>query len=107
MANVSDFMVRSADGVIDEAASLSKFQEVLADMVSEEAEFQHTLSTAVDKVFEAHGSRLPKNFLVTKTLEAIAVHHSEWSVWEKKIDRFLKGPGFVSVKGNGGGISRV
>ena len=104
--NIDDFVVRSGNGAIDGQATLSRFSEHLTCLIEEEASEHQLLTDSVNAVFEKHGARLPKKFLMTKVLEHLGSHHTEWASWERKIEKFLKNGNFVSTKGTGGGISR-
>jgi hypothetical protein len=104
---VVNFVVRGSDDVIDTAASLQAFHDHLTCLVEQEADDRKVIGEAVDKVFEENGARLPKKFLVTKTLGVLKVPFEEWASWEKKIAKHLKSGAFSATTGAGGGISRV
>lgn len=105
--NLSSYVVCS-NGVVDLDATLAKFQEDLTDFAASEKAEHDMLSKAVDTVLDKHNGQVTKDLLVFLVAQELGASSDSWSSLKPKLTAFLSDKTkFKSVKGVGGGISRV
>lgn len=107
--DLSDFVVRGVDGVVDVDASQKKFSEALWEFVDQSEADSVRISDAVNAVFdENRGQTLQVNSVVTFAFLKMGVKPSEFQAMSDKIKDWIKtSPAFVILRGKGGGVQRI
>jgi hypothetical protein len=107
--DLSEFVVRSGNGMVDVDATMSELARQVLDMAAKEAELNSNIETAVCAVFDENiGKALPMPYVVNTAISLMGVSPSEYAIVSRAIARWIHTCGQFSVdKGKGGGVRRV
>ncbi len=108
--DLSAFVVRAADGSVDEGATQEKFAGELSAWIHSQEEESGEIALAVSAVFDSSpkGANLPMPALVSLTCQALAVTPETYVSTSEKVHAFIRNcPEYKVAKGKGGGVKRV
>ncbi len=111
----SGFLVRGADGAIDQTATLAKVGEALVAFAALDANQSSDFAKAIDAVFDAHpGVRIPLPALANEAMKSLNVDVMNYQVISERVQTFVRnnsgdretGRKYGMSKGKGGGVGR-
>lgn len=96
------------NGSVDVEATLDKFRSELVAFAEQEQAVTDRIATAVNAVFEKHGDRLTKEYIMSLASQEMSLSPDDWRVFKTKMSAYLSNKSkFVAAKGKNGGLSRV
>lgn len=106
--NISNYIVRSANGSIDHEASLAKFAGDLLKWEADREVEREVIAGAVHALFDRHlGKRLTTPYVVSEALKSLNAQPENYKTLTEKVAEFLRtSPEFDTTKGKGGGCAR-
>jgi hypothetical protein len=117
---LSQFVVRSHDGGIDQDATIDKFKRTLSEFIAERDTENATIEAAVEKVLSC-GARVNMDFLVSAVCRELNADSANFKILGDKVRNFVRenscdkdGNGmplnptkrYHIGKGKGGGVGR-
>lgn len=108
--DLSSYVKRAADGSVDQDSTVAQFKSDLATFVTESAEEQSNIASAVNAVFDKNlGQRITMPALCAAAAAELNAQPQNWQSITEKVAAYVRSntQDFSIAKGKGGGTARV